>query len=329
MKTRWLLLILLLLILSGIFFVLTIGAVDIPISYVFQILGGQEVTQRAWPVIIETRLSEALVALFTGGALAVCGLILQGVFRNPLAGPGVLGISSGAYFGVAIFVFLFQSLGTGGQTLGMTAFGITGAFLVLLIIVIISTRTASNSSLLIAGLMLSYVFSSLVTILLSNAEAVNIQQFVVWGFGSFSGILYQDVWKYLLYLMVPLLGLLFLIQPLNALLLGENYASTLGIHVKRTRILLFLITGLIAGVATAYCGPIAFIGLATPHILRFFYRSNNYRQLIPLVFFCGALIGVYAHLFTKWPTVMPLNAITSFIGAPVVVYLLIKKRSWS
>lgn len=313
----------------GFWTILNVGAVDIPLSDVVDILFGGSAENRAWPVIVSTRFSEAVVALSTGGALAVCGLVLQGMFRNPLAGPGVLGISSGAYFGVAIFLFVFQVSQPGTVQWGMTTFGIIGSFFVLLIIVFISFKTSSNSSLLIAGLMLSYVFSSLVTILLSGAESVNIQQFVVWGFGSFGSVRYEQLLWYLTALFIPLLGFIFLIRPLNAFLLGESYAATMGIHVKRSKVILFLITGLVTGVATSYCGPITFVGLATPHILRFFYKQNDYRKLLPLVFLMGAVIAVFAHIFTKWPASMPLNAITSFIGAPVVVYLLIKKKGWT
>jgi len=269
-----------------------------------------------------------------GGGLAVCGLLMQTLFRNPLAGPSVLGLSSGASLGVALLMLaaptaLFVEIPV-DLTAAVAAF--VGAMGVLFLIMLADRRMGDGVALLIVGLMLGYLCSALISLLqLASAEQA-LKSFVIWGMGSFSGVLIER----LPWLMAPVLigiGAAFLlVKPLNALLLGDNYAASLGVHVGRTRRWIMLITGLLAGVITAFCGPIAFLGLATPHVARGLCRSSDHSTLLPVTLLCGVVLALFCDLIIKIPAFgagIPLNAITSLLGAPVVAWVLFSGKRWA
>jgi len=310
------------------------GAVSIPASAVTDSLLGKDPEKSVWAnIVLQSRLPQAITALLTGSALAVCGLMLQTLFKNPLAGPSILGISDGANFGVAL-IMLYSGgiLAIGGERthhLSVILSAFLGAFFVLLLMLYFSSKVKSNMLVLIIGIMISYLASSGISILNSYASADNIRTYVLWGMGSFSGV---PMTQMPLFSSGILLGLLFsvlLIKPLNALLLGENYATNLGIRVGRTRVAILVTTGFLTALATAFCGPVTFIGLAVPHIAQMLIRTSNQKWLLPATLLAGAAIALLCNLLTTVPFgkgVLPLNAVTPIIGAPVVIYVILKNR---
>lgn len=304
---------------------LTIGSVEIPTDEIISILSGEIAEKKSWSIIVESRFSEALTAIFAGIGLSISGLLMQNIFQNPLAGPGVLGISSGANLGVALVFLLFGSQ-TGISGLTVIA-AIIGALGVLAIIVGISLRVKNNVMVLISGLMLSYLCGAGVNIILNYSNKDQVQQFVQWGFGNFSSVKHDEILWLLLVSVLLISSIYFLSKNWNALQLGESVATSLGVPVFKMRIIGILIAGIITGLVTAYCGPIAFIGIAVPHISRMLINRNNHFITIPLNILVGSGICLIGLIFTKYPFPMPLNAVTSIIGAPVILWILIRKNA--
>lgn len=310
------------------------GAVSIPFGVVMDIILGNGCDNRAWEyIIIESRLPQTITAFISGAALSVSGLLLQTAFANPLSGPSILGISSGAGLGVAIVMMLTGGVLSfaGTQWAGIAATTISamiGAFAVMLIILAIAVKVRNKITLLIAGLMVGYLVSSVVSILSSISNAEGIQNFVMWGFGSFAGVTLKLLPIYAGLLILGLIFAILLIKPLNALLLGNNYAENLGVNIKRIRMYLLANTGFLAAVITSFCGPISFIDVVVPHISRMMIRTDNHLKLVPCTMLTGGAIALFCNLMTVIPSngaTIPLNAITPIIGAPVIIYLLIRK----
>lgn len=313
------------------------GSASIPFRSVFSILLGEESEKATWTyIVLQTRLPQAVTALFAGASLAVAGLMLQTVFANPLAGPSILGIDSGASLGVALVMLLC------GGTIGTLHIGLSfsgyvavilgafaGAALILGLIIFFSTLIRSNVMLLIIGIMMGYITSSAISLLNFFATAEGVFSYTMWGMGDFSGVAAGQLPFFCGVLSVGLLLSVLLVKPLNALLLGERYAGNLGINVKRVRIALLVSTGILTAVTTAFCGPIAFIGLAVPHIARLLLGTSNHKLLLPVTLLCGGVIALVCNLISVLPGsagVIPLNAITPVLGAPVIIYVIVNQR---
>ncbi len=311
------------------------GSVKIPAGEVFTILFGGESTHASWSYIIwESRLPQAITALLTGAALAASGLMLQTAFNNPLAGPDILGINSGAGLGAAIVLLLFGGIMPAGNllfsgSLALVAAAFVGALAVTTLILLFASRLRSNSMLLIIGMMVGYVVSSIVSLLNFFSTAEGVQSYMMWGMGNFGGVSRAQLPLFSTFVLVGLAIAVCLVKPLNALLLGDRYARNLGINIRRTHTLLLLATGLLVAVTTAYCGPINFIGLAVPHIARLVLGTGNHRTLMPATLLTGSLIALLCNLISILPGdhgLLPLNAITPIIGAPVIIYVIMSRR---
>ena len=310
------------------------GTVSIPASAVIDSLLGKEVDKSVWTnIVLQSRLPQALTALLAGSALAVCGLMLQTLFRNPLAGPSILGISDGANFGVAL-IMLYSGgiMSIGGERshhLSVILSAFLGASFVLIILLYFSSKVKSNVLILIIGIMISYLASSGISILNSYASADSVSSYVLWGMGSFSGVPMSQMMFFSFSILLGLLLAILQIKPLNALLLGENYAINLGIRVGRIRIAILLTTGFLTALVTAFCGPVTFIGLVVPHIARMFIRTSNQKWLLPTTLLSGGFIALLCNLLTTiqfGKGALPLNAVTPLIGAPMVIYVVLKSR---
>ena len=318
---------------------LIFGAVEIPFKTVVNILFNDtsEDIKLSWRhIILESRLPQATTALLAGGALAVSGLMLQTLFRNPLAGPSILGVSDGANLGVAMVMLYF-----GGSIqlmdyipisgyLAIIFAALIGASLILGVIIWFSTKVNSNTMLLIVGIMIGYMTSSLISILNFQASTDKVHAFVMWGLGNFSGISNEKLGYFSAFILLGLFFTILLIKPLNALLLGENYARNLGIKVRSIRVFIFIATGLLTATTTAFCGPISFIGLAVPHIARLLLGTSNHKHLVPMTILSGSFIAMLCNLLTVLPgdnQIFPLNAITPIIGAPVIIYVILNRRN--
>ena len=311
------------------------GSVQIPITGVVSILFGGEPEKAAWQyIVLESRLPQTLTALLSGAALAVSGLMLQTAFNNPLAGPDILGINSGAGLGAAIVLLLFGGLVPSGSlflggSLALVVAAFVGALLVTTLILIFAARLRSHAMLLIIGMMVGYVVSSSVSLLNFFSTAEGVQSYMMWGMGNFGGVSRHSLPLFTVLVVGGLAIAVSLVKPLNVLLLGERYARNLGVNVRRTRLLLLLSTGLLVAVTTAYCGPINFIGLAVPHMARLLLRTDNHRVLMPTTMLCGGLIALLCNLISTLPGdngLLPLNAITPFIGAPIIIYVIVSRR---
>lgn len=314
------------------------GSVQIPITDVVSILFTPNTSSEINPtwsyIILETRLPQALTALLCGGALAVTGLMLQTAFRNPLAGPDVFGINSGAGLGVAI-VMLWLGGSVTTEMFSVSGFvavllaAFIGAMLVTGLIFFFSTLVRNNVMLLIIGIMVGYVSSSAIELLNFFSTEEGVKSYAVWGMGDFGGVSMQTMPVFASITVVGLLLAILLIKPLNALLLGEEYAESLGINTRRTRNLLLIITGILTAITTAFCGPISFIGLATPHIARLILGTQNHTRLLPATILCGSAIALLCNILCNLPGdggIIPLNAVTPLIGAPVIIYVLVKTK---
>jgi len=317
---------------------LFVGTVSIPWREVVRALAGMEVAKASWAyIVVESRLPGAVTAMLCGASLAASGLMLQTTFRNPLAGPSILGITNGASLGVAL-VMLIQggvvstsALGADLQLGGILAV-IVAAFLgamgVMAVLLLMSTLVQSNLMLLIVGIMFGNLLASVIALLNLFASSDNIFAYVVWGMGSFSGVSLQQLPWFAALSGTGLLLSVLLIKPLNALLLGDTYAQNLGFRIQRVRTLLLLSTGLLTAISTAFCGPVAFLGLATPHIARMVIGTENHKQLLPTTILIGALIALLCNLLCILPgtTILPLNAVTPVIGTPVIIYVILCRR---
>lgn len=311
------------------------GSVRIPMGEVIHILSGGEASKAAWEyIILESRLPQALTALLSGAALSVSGLMLQTAFNNPLAGPDILGINSGAGLGAAIVLLLFGGLIPAGNlffggSIALVGAAFVGALLVTLLILLFASRLRSHTMLLIVGMMISYIVSSAVSLLNFFSTAEGVQSYMMWGMGNFGGVSRHSLPLFTTFILIGLTISIALIKPLNALLLSERYAENLGINIRRTRSFLLLSTGLLVAVTTAYCGPINFIGLAVPHMARLLLSTGNHRTLLPTTMLCGAAIALLCNLISTLPGdngLLPLNAITPIIGAPIIIHVIISRR---
>lgn len=318
---------------------LVLGSVAIPVSDVVGILTGNGNENAAWvSIVLNYRLPKAVVGIFAGASLAVAGLLMQTLFRNPLAGPDVFGLSAGASLGVAMVVLSAGTAGVSSTILGgLGLFGnigiavaaSVGSGLVLLMILIASRRIRSSMTILILGLMVGYTASSFISILMHFALAERIQAYTVWSFGSFGGATWDQIWVLALFASAGLLAGASQVKNLNALLLGEQYAESMGLDFRRTRGVIFATTAVLSGVVTAFCGPIAFIGIAVPHLCRALFSTANHMILIPACILLGACLAVAADIIASVPgsdITLPLNAITSLIGAPVVIWVIFSKN---
>lgn len=314
---------------------LIVGSVRIPLADVCDILFDKFEGKESWKyIIMENRLPQALTAMLCGASLAVCGLMLQTAFRNPLAGPDVFGISSGAGLGVAIvMLFLGGSVSTTLFTvsgfLAILTSAFIGAIVVTMIILFLSTMVRNSVLLLIVGLMVGYVSSSAVALLNFFASEEGVKSYMVWGMGNFGGVSMNHMLLFALLCLVGIIASIFLIKPLNIMLLGTQYAESLGINIRQIRNLLLVTVGLLTAVTTAFCGPISFIGLAIPHISRLLFRTDNHQILLPGTVLTGAVIALFCNLICYLPGelgIIPLNAVTPLIGAPVIIYVIIKRR---
>lgn len=311
------------------------GAVKIPMNSIIDIFCGNNNVSDSWKyIILETRLPQALTAILCGGALAVSGLLLQTAFCNPLAGPSIFGINSGASLGVAFVMLLFGGSITAG-TVSLTGFfailiaAFIGAIAVMAILLLFSNIVNNNVMLLITGIMIGYISSSAISLLNFFATEEGVHSYMIWGLGNFGGVSITQMPMFAVVTIAGLICSLLLIKPLNAILLGEQYAENLGINTIRLRNCLLIVTGLLTAVTTAYCGPIAFIGLAVPHIARMFLKTDNHRYLIPGTILTGAAISLLCNIICVLPGengIIPLNAVTPIMGAPVIIYVIIKGR---
>ncbi|MBR3626009.1 MAG: iron ABC transporter permease [Bacteroidaceae bacterium] len=315
---------------------LFVGSVQIPANEIWHILMGGEPQKASWGfIVLQSRLPQAITALLCGGALAVSGLMLQTAFKNPLAGPSILGINSGASLGVAFVMLAFGGSVTAG-TLTLSGFmavlvaAFIGAMAVMGLILLFSTMVRSNVMLLIIGIMIGYIASSAISLLNFFATEQGVQSYMVWGLGNFGGVSMKQMPGFAAVTLLGLLGSVLLIKPLNALLLGERYAENLGIHIQRVRTWLLIITGLLSAITTAFCGPIAFIGLAVPHMARLILGTENHRSLLPVTILTGGVVALLCNLICVLPGengIIPLNAVTPIVGAPIIIYVIISQRS--
>ena len=311
------------------------GSVDIPAEAIASSLFGGEVEKESWNFIVwEARVPQAITALLCGAALAGSGLMLQTAFNNPLAGPSILGINSGASLGVAMVMLLGGgTIATAGITLPSFFSIILGAFIgsmvVMGLILFFSTLIKSNIMLLITGIMIGYITSSAISLLNFFATAEGVHSYMIWGMGNFSGISLEQMPYFSSITLAGLILAILLIKPLNALLLGNRYAENLGVNIKRTRNLLLIATGILTAVTTAFCGPVSFIGLAVPHISRLLLGTSNHNSLLPVTLLTGSAVALLCNLICILPGesgIIPLNAVTPVLGAPVIIYVIINQR---
>lgn len=304
------------------------GAVKIPINSIIDIFSGSDDVNESWKyIILQTRLPQALTAILCGGALAVSGLLLQTAFCNPLAGPSIFGINSGASLGVAFVMLLFGGSITAGAVsvtgfLAVLIAAFVGAVAVMAVLLFFSNLVNNNVMLLITGIMIGYISSSAISLLNFFATEEGVHSYMIWGLGNFGGVSMAQMPLFAAVTIVGLICALLLIKPLNAVLLGEQYAENLGINTIKLRNCLLLVTGLLTAVTTAYCGPIAFIGLAVPHIARMLLKTDNHRYLIPGTILSGAAISLLCNIICVLPGdngIIPLNAVTPIMGAPVII----------
>lgn len=281
-------------------------------------------------IILQSRVPQAVVATLCGASLAVSGLLLQTAFRNPLAGPSIFGITSGASLAVAVVSLLLGgSISALGMQLTVFAAALIGAAAVTAIILALSTVVRQNVMLLIVGIMIGYIASSAITLLNYFASAEGIRSYMLWGMGSFGDVSLEELPLFAILSISGIVASLLLIKPLNTMLLGDRYAENLGINIRRVRFQLLLTTGLLTAVATAYCGPVAFIGLAVPHIARLLTKTENHHTLLPATIVCGAAVALLCNIISTLPTdgtLLPINAITPLVGAPIIIYVIMKRR---
>lgn len=311
------------------------GSIDIPVTDVWAVLSGSAGEGSRWyAVIMDVRLPQAITALLAGAAISVAGLVLQTLFNNPLAGPEVLGVNSGAGLGVAVVMLMSQSTavasaaGLGGYVT-ILAGAFIGSLLVISVILLLSSMLHSKLYLLVAGVAISYLVSSAISVLNYFATSEGVHSFVVWGMGSLGSVSMEYMPFFSITIAVLLVLALLMAKPLNALLLGDAYAMNLGIGVMRSRILLLAVTGMLTAVVTAFCGPIPFIGLAVPHIARLLLGTDNHRLLLPFSILLGGVMLLLCNIICQLPGesgLMPLGAITPLLGAPVIIYVILKEK---
>ena len=316
---------------------LLIGSVDIPLKNVCRILLGDASESEIWQNIIwKSRLPQALTAIMAGAGLAVSGLQMQTVFRNPLAGPSVLGISNGSALGVAFVVLLSGRIGgVALSRLGylgdaaMSVAAIIGALAVLTLILWISQKVRGNVTLLIIGVMIGYLANAVIGVLKFLSPEEDVKAFVVWGLGSFSRVSGDEMVLFIVLMCILLPLACLLVKDMNLMLLGDRYASNLGLNIRRSRMLVIISSGVLVAIVTAYCGPIMFIGLAVPHLTRAIFRTSDHRILMPATALCGAVLALFCNFIARMPGfegALPVNSVTALVGAPVIAAALFRKR---
>ena len=315
---------------------LFVGSVTVPVDDIFKVLLDDNPDKTLSVIIYNYRLPQALTALLAGAALAVAGLLMQTLFRNPLADPSMLGISSGASLGVGIVILLTGAIsGTAvssfgwWSTIGVSLAAFIGAVLVLFVMLAFSSRMKNMTTLIIIGLMIAYLAGSITDILKFFSLKEDIHAFVIWGMGSFSGVGTSKMPIFAISIIIGLVVTFFLSKNLNILLLGEMYAENLGLNIRKNSVIIILVSGYLTAIVTAYCGPIAFVGLAMPHIARFLFKSSDHRLLIPATMLIGMDMALVCNLIARMPGFdgnLPVNAVTAFIGAPVVISVILKSR---
>ena len=314
---------------------LTTGSVQIPFADILDILCGRFTGKESWEyIILENRLPQTLTAILCGASLSVCGLMLQTAFRNPLAGPDVFGISSGAGLGVALVMLLLggtvsTSIFTVSGFLAILTAAFVGAIAVTALILFLSTLVRNSVLLLIVGIMVGYVSSSAVSLLNFFASEEGVKSYMVWGMGNFGSVSMDHIPLFSILCLIGIIASFLLVKPLNILLLGPQYAESLGISTRQIRNILLVVVGLLTAITTAFCGPISFIGLAIPHIARLLFRTENHQILLPGTVLSGAVIALLCNFICYLPGesgIIPLNAVTPLIGAPVIIYVIIQRR---
>ena len=314
---------------------ISLGSVSIPFQDVFNGLIGNSTGNESWQHIIhDYRLPKAFTAVIVGSGLGISGLLMQTLFRNPLAGPFVLGITSGSSLGVALVIMGASIFGGAFAGVLVSKWSIViaaslGSFIVLLLVLIISNKVRDTMAILIIGLMFGSITSATVSVLSYFSSAEELQQYIFWGFGSIGNLTWHELFVLSIVYALGILISLVSIKALNTLLLGENYAKSLGLDIKSSRLLIIIATSLLAGTITAFAGPIAFIGLAIPHMTRQIFNTSNHKILLPAVFLFGAIVMLICDSIAQLPSsdlTLPINAITSLIGAPVIIWLLVRKR---
>ena len=315
---------------------LFVGSVTIPFSDLFNVILGEESPQTIKTIVLDYRLPQAVTAIFAGAALSVAGLLMQTLFRNPLADPSMLGISSGAGLGVAITILLTGVIGNSAlstmgiwSNLGVSLAAFIGATLVLMLILGFSSRVRNMTTLIIIGLMVSYLAGSLTDIMKFFSMKEDIHAFVIWGMGSFSAVGTSKLMFFSISIIIGLFASLFMTKNLNITLLGDLYAENLGLNIKRNSLFIVLVSGYLTAIVTAFCGPIAFLGLAIPHLTRFIFRTSDHKVLVPATMLIGMVISLLCNLVARMPGFegnLPINAVTAFIGAPVVIWVILRKR---
>lgn len=315
---------------------LLVGSVAIPFTDLFDVLCGKKSNPTVATIVLDYRLPQAVTAIFAGAALSVAGLLMQTLFRNPLADPSMLGISSGAGLGVAIIILMTGVLGGSAlstmgiwSNLGVSLAAFAGATLVLMLILGFSSRVRNMTTLIIIGLMISYLAGSMTDIMKFFSMKEDIHAFVIWGMGSYSAVGTSKLMFFSTSITLGLFASLFMSKNLNILLLGDLYADNLGLNVKRNSIFIILISGYLTAIVTAYCGPIAFLGLAIPHMTRFIFKTSDHRILVPTVMLIGMIVSLLCNIIARMPGLegnLPINAVTAFIGAPVVIWVILRKR---
>ena len=318
---------------------LVYGSVSIPAEEVFHILMGDKASKTSWEfIVLQSRLPQAATAMLCGSSLAASGLLLQTYFHNPLAGPSILGITNGAALGVAIVMLVTGGVigsatagDSGLQIVGYVAVVVAafmGAMVIIALLLFVTKFIKSNLAILILGIMVSYLTSSFVSLCNFFANADSVHTYVNWGMGSFSNVNLNQLPLFGGLCVVGLLIALLLVKPLNAILLGENYAINLGFNIQSTRMLILLSTGILTAITTAFCGPVAFIGLAVPHIARLIMQEADHKVLLPATILIGAMIALLCNIICSMPQnlIIPLNAVTPIFGAPVIIYIIIRRQ---
>ena len=316
---------------------LLIGSIKIPVADICRILLGDSSESEIWQNIIwKARLPQVLTAIVAGAGLAVSGLQMQTVFRNPLAGPSVLGISNGSALGVAFVVLLSGKIGgVALSRLGylgdaaMSVAAIIGALAVMMLIVWIAQKVKGNVTLLIIGVMIGYLANAIIGVLKFLSPEEDVKAFVVWGLGSFSRVSGDEMILFVVLMCILLPLACLLVKPMNLLLLGDRYASNLGLNIRRARTLVIVSSGILVAIVTAYCGPIMFIGLAVPHLTRAIFRTSDHRILMPATALCGAALALACNFIARMPGfegALPVNSVTALVGAPVIAFVIFRRR---
>lgn len=317
---------------------ISLGSVSIPFNEIISGLFGNDLSKHSWHhILFNFRIPKSFSAILTGSGLSLVGLLMQTLFRNPMAGPSVLGISSGASLGVALLVMgggVIGGFSVDGFNLNISILlaAMFGAFIVMAIILLLGSKIKNTLSILIIGLMLGALTTSVVSILSYFTKAEQLQRYMFWGFGSLGHLTNKELFLYFIFIFLGIISIIPLLKPLNSLLLGENYAQNMGVNTKKLKNTILLIAGVLTGIITAFVGPIAFIGLAIPHIARLLFNTSNHKILVPAVVLIGAIVLLICDSIAQLPfseQTIPINAITSLFGAPLVIWLLIRNKNYS